>query len=82
MCNALVCIAVWLTYNARSTTDESFAMIFPISVFVAAGFEHSIANMYSIPMGLLIKQFAPPGFWAADSLAKATPGSPRSPSPG
>ncbi len=73
MCNALVCIAVWLTFSARTTTDRILAIIFPISAFVAAGFEHSVANMYFIPMGLLIKQFAPAAFWASDALAKATP---------
>lgn len=73
MCNALVCIAVWLTYSARTTTDKILAIIFPISAFVAVGFEHSVANMYFIPMGLLIKQFAPVAFWASDALSKATP---------
>jgi formate/nitrite transporter len=65
LCNALVCIAVWLCYSARSTTDKILSIIFPITAFVAAGFEHSVANMYYIPMGLLIKNFAPEGFWAA-----------------
>jgi formate transporter FocA len=65
MCNALVCLAVWLCSSARSTTDKILAIIFPISAFVAAGFEHSIANMYFIPMGLFIKDFAPPEFWGA-----------------
>jgi formate transporter len=64
---------VWLCFSARSTIDKILAIIFPISAFVAAGFEHSVANMYFIPMGLLIKQFAPASFWAADALAKATP---------
>jgi formate transporter len=73
MCNALVCIAVWLTFSARTTTDKILAIIFPITAFVAASFEHSVANMYFIPMGLLIKQFAPAAFWATDALAKATP---------
>ena len=63
MCNALVCLAVWMTYSARSTTDKILAIIFPIAAFVAAGFEHSIANMYFIPMGLAIKQFAGAEFW-------------------
>ncbi|MBI5929317.1 MAG: formate/nitrite transporter family protein [Chloroflexi bacterium] len=57
MCNALVCVAVWLTYGARSTTDKIMAILFPITAFVSAGFEHSIANMYYVPFGLLIKQF-------------------------
>jgi len=62
-CNALVCIAVWLCFSARSTTDRILAIIPPIAAFVAAGFEHSVANMYFIPIGLLIKDFADPKFW-------------------
>jgi formate/nitrite transporter len=57
LCNALVCLAVWLTYSARSTMDKIAAIIFPITAFVAAGFEHSIANMYFVPVGLFIKAF-------------------------
>ena len=59
LCNALVCMAVWLTYSARSTVDKIMAIIFPITAFVAAGFEHSIANMYFVPYALVIKQFDP-----------------------
>ncbi len=55
LCNALVCLAVWLTYSARSTTDKILAVVPPIAAFVAAGFEHCVANMYFIPAGLLIK---------------------------
>jgi formate transporter len=55
LCNALVCLAVWLTYSARSTADKILAIVPPIAAFVAAGFEHSVANMYFIPAGLLIK---------------------------
>jgi len=57
LCNALVCLAVWLTFSARSTTDKILSIIFPITAFVAAGFEHSVANMYFIPIGLFIKTF-------------------------
>lgn len=59
LCNALVCLAVWLTFSARSTTDKILSIIFPITAFVAAGFEHSVANMYFIPIGLFIKRFDP-----------------------
>ena len=59
LCNALVCLAVWLTYSAHTTTDKILAIIFPISAFVAAGFEHSIANMYYIPYALFIKIYDP-----------------------
>jgi formate transporter len=59
LCNGLVCLAVWLTYSARSTLDIILAIVFPITAFVAAGFEHSIANMYFIPYALFIKDFDP-----------------------
>jgi formate/nitrite transporter len=59
LCNALVCLAVWLTFSARSTIDKIAAIIFPITAFVAAGFEHSVANMYFVPIGLFIKTFDP-----------------------
>ncbi|MDT8307446.1 MAG: formate transporter FocA [Anaerolineae bacterium] len=65
LCNALVCLAVWLAIGARSATDKILAVIFPISAFVAAGFEHSVANMYFIPVGLLIKSGASEAFWTA-----------------
>lgn len=56
LCNALVNLAVWLCFSARSNVDKIFAIIPPIAAFVAAGFEHSIANMYFIPFGLLLKE--------------------------
>lgn len=59
LCNALVCMAVWMCFSARTTAEKILAIIPPISCFVAAGFEHSIANMYFIPIGLFIKDFAP-----------------------
>jgi formate transporter len=55
LCNALVCLAVWLCYSARTTADKVLAIVPPITAFVAAGFEHSVANMFFIPMGLFIK---------------------------
>ena len=64
LCNVLVCLAVWLTYSARTTADRIVAIIPPISAFVAAGFEHCVANMYFIPLGIFIHDGAPPEFWA------------------
>jgi formate/nitrite transporter len=61
--NALVCLAVWLTFSARSTADRVLAILFPITAFVAAGFEHSVANMYFVPIALLVKDYASPEFW-------------------
>ena len=55
LCNALVCLAVWLTYSARTVADKILAVVPPIAAFVAAGFEHSVANMYFIPFALFVK---------------------------
>jgi formate transporter len=54
LCNLLVCMAVWMGMAGRSVTDKILAIVFPISAFVAAGFEHSIANMYFFPLALLL----------------------------
>jgi formate/nitrite transporter len=56
LCNILVCLAVWLALGGRSVVDKVAAIIFPISAFVAAGFEHSVANMYFIPLGILLRR--------------------------
>lgn len=58
LCNALVCLAVWLCFACHSVTDKILAIIFPITAFVAMGFEHSVANMYFIPAGI-VAQFEP-----------------------
>jgi formate/nitrite transporter len=68
LCNMLVCLAVWLALAGRSVTDKILAIIFPISAFVAAGFEHSVANMYFIPLGILLQDTISPAgaanlFW-------------------
>jgi formate transporter len=56
LCNVLVCAAVWLAYAGRSVTDKVVAVILPISAFVAAGFEHCVANMYFLPLAWLLVQ--------------------------
>jgi formate/nitrite transporter len=55
LCNILVCLAVWMAMAGRTVTDKFFAIVLPISAFVAAGFEHSIANMYFIPLAMLLQ---------------------------
>jgi formate/nitrite transporter len=65
MCNALVCLAVWMCYGARTTIDRVVTIVPPITAFAAAGFEHCVANMYFIPAGLFIKAGAPDSFWAS-----------------
>ena len=67
LCNVLVCLAVWLSYSARSTTDRVLAVVPPIAAFVAAGFEHSVANTYFLPFALLVS-WLDPGFVVASGL--------------
>lgn len=63
MANLLVCIAVWMSYSGRTLTDKMLILILPVAMFVASGFEHSIANMFQIPLAIGIKNFAPAEFW-------------------
>lgn len=55
LCNALVCLAVWMALAGRSVVDKVVAIVVPVSAFVAAGFEHSVANMYLVPMAMLLQ---------------------------
>jgi len=73
LCNILVCLAAWLSLAARSITDKILAIFFPIAAFVAAGFEHCVANMYFIPYGLFIKWWAPASFWTDIAAHEAAP---------
>jgi formate transporter len=65
LCNVLVCLAVWMSFGAKSSADKVLVIVPPISAFVAAGFEHSIANLYLLPYALAVKAWAGPEFWAA-----------------
>ena len=58
LCNVLVCMAVWMTLAGRSVTDKAMAVVLPVSLFVAAGFEHSVANMYLFPLATLLQAAA------------------------
>jgi formate/nitrite transporter len=59
LCNILVCLGIWLAMAGRSVIDKIVAIVFPISAFVAAGFEHSVANMYFIPLGIFLQSRVP-----------------------
>lgn len=65
LCNIMVCLAIWMAFGAKSVTDKMFAVLLPVGMFVASGFEHSIANMFMIPTGWMIQNFAPAEFWTA-----------------
>ncbi len=68
MCNALVCLAIWMCYSARTNVDRVLTAVPPVAAFAAAGFEHCVANVYFIPMGLFIKAGAPESFWNAVNM--------------
>jgi len=74
LCNVLVCLAVWMSFGGRSATDKVMVIIPPIAAFVAAGFEHSIANLYLLPYGLAIKAWAGPELWTVAGQAASYPG--------
>ncbi|MSP44180.1 MAG: formate transporter FocA [Alphaproteobacteria bacterium] len=63
--NVLVCLAVWLCYSARTTTGKILCIVPPVTGFVAAGFEHGVANMFILPYAVLIKFGATAAFWSA-----------------
>ena len=65
LCNVLVCLAVWMSFGARSAGDKVMVIVPPIAAFVAAGFEHSVANLYFLPYALAVKYWAGPEFWTA-----------------
>lgn len=65
LANLLVCLGVWMSFAARSITDKFIAVALPVSMFVASGYEHSIANMFMIPLGYVIANFSGPEFWLA-----------------
>jgi formate transporter len=65
LANLMVCLAAWMSYAGRSLLDKMLIMVLPVAMFVASGFEHSIANMFMIPMGIVINNFASPEFWSA-----------------
>lgn len=71
LANLLVCLAVWMSYSGRSLTDKLVVMILPVGMFVASGFEHSIANMFLIPYAITIRDFATPEFWQATGTTAA-----------
>jgi len=78
LANLMVCLAVWMSYSGHSLTDKTLAMILPVAMFVASGFEHSIANMFLIPLAIVIRDFSGPAFWqaagaSADQFQALTP---------
>jgi len=71
LANSLVCLAVWMTLSARTLTDKVIVIVPPVAAFVAAGFEHSVANMYFFPAALLHREWAGDEFWVATDTTAA-----------
>ncbi len=69
LCNVLVCLAVWLCMGARTVTDKILAIVFPITGFVACGFEHSVANMYFLPIGVALAAGTSAPLSAVDAIS-------------
>ncbi|MPW30543.1 formate transporter FocA [Agarivorans sp. B2Z047] len=64
LCNLLVCLAVWMTFSAKTSAAKAALVILPVAMFVSTGFEHVVANMFMVPLGIAIKAWAEPSFWA------------------
>ncbi|WP_371378206.1 formate transporter FocA [Thalassotalea aquiviva] len=70
LCNLMVCLAIWLTFCTSNALTKVAVMILPVALFVSTGFEHCIANMFLVPLGIIIEQFAPNTFWAQLGVSK------------
>ncbi|MCK0111025.1 formate transporter FocA [Ornithinimicrobium sp. F0845] len=68
LCNLMVCLAIWAAYSGRTTVDKVVAVTMPIALFVASGFEHSVANMFMVPLGILLHSNAGQEFWTTSGL--------------
>lgn len=71
LCNLMVCMAVWITYAGRTVVDKVVGLTLPIAMFVASGFEHSVANMFLLPFAMAVKTWAPASFWAQSGVTAA-----------
>ncbi|MEH0758996.1 formate transporter FocA [Vibrio sp. 16] len=63
LCNLLVCLAIWLTFSSANAMTKAAMTIMPVAMFVSSGFEHCVANMFMVPLGIVIQNFAPEAFW-------------------
>ncbi|MCP3127492.1 formate transporter FocA [Shewanella sp. KJ2020] len=71
LCNMLVCLGVWMTFASRDVLTKSLLLILPVAMFVSSGFEHSIANLFMVPMGMMIQSIASPEFFASLGVTQA-----------
>mgnify|MGYP000341697038 CR=1 FL=1 len=71
LCNLLVCLAIWLTFSSANAMTKAVMTIMPVAMFVSSGFEHCVANMFMVPLGIVIHTFAPESFWQQIGIASA-----------
>ncbi|MGR5243431.1 formate transporter FocA [Vibrio sp. PNB23_22_6] len=71
LCNLLVCLAIWLTFSAANAMTKAAMTIMPVAMFVSSGFEHCVANMFMVPLGIVIANFAPESFWTSVGVSAA-----------
>ncbi|MGI2036890.1 formate transporter FocA [Shewanella frigidimarina] len=65
LCNVLVCLGVWMTFSSKDVLTKAFLLMLPVAMFVSSGFEHSIANLFMVPLGIMLQQFASADFFNA-----------------
>ncbi|WP_257098662.1 formate transporter FocA [Pseudovibrio flavus] len=65
LCNLMVCLATWMTFSSTNAMTKAFMVMMPVAMFVSTGFEHSVANMFMVPLGITIQSLAGPEFWSA-----------------
>lgn len=70
LCNMLVCLGVWMTFASKEAMTRAMLLMLPVAMFVSSGFEHSIANMFMVPLGIAISQFASPEFFTALNISR------------
>ncbi len=71
LCNLLVCLAIWLTFSSANAMTKAAMTIMPVAMFVSTGFEHCVANMFMVPLGIVIQNFAPDSFWQQVGMTPA-----------
>ncbi|ROV58293.1 formate transporter FocA [Vibrio ponticus] len=71
LCNLLVCLAIWLTFSSANAMTKAAMTIMPVAMFVSSGFEHCVANMFMVPLGIVIQNFAPESFWSMTGVTAA-----------
>ena len=70
LCNVLVCLGIWMTFATKDLLTKCFLVILPVAMFVAAGFEHCIANLFMLPFGIAVQNFAPDSFFMALDISR------------